>query len=93
MTIWQAYGPNFSDDSRVSAPSYGIFQGEKEDVIDWIDLNNPHFRDHLEGHKHPKAELREIKLKEVSRKSVEKLRSALKQKVDADRVLQEALVS
>ena len=74
----------------VSAPSYGIFQGEKENVIDWIDLNNPHFRDHLESHKHPKAELQEIKLKKVSREGVEKLRSALKQKADADKALEEA---
>lgn len=90
MAIWQAYGPNFSDDSRVGAPNFGIFQGEKEDVIDWVDINNRGFRDHLEGHKHPKAELREIKPKEVSRESVEKLRLALKQKAEAEKVLREA---
>lgn len=87
MKIWQAYGPNYSDDSRVGSPDYGIFQGEKEDVVDWIDTIKPGFRDHLEGREYPGAELKEIKPKEVNREMVERLRLALRQKVEAEESL------
>jgi len=88
MKIWQAYGPNYDD--RAFPPYLGIFQGEKEDVIDWVDANHPGFRENLEGRKFPIAELKEIKPKKITREMVENLCLALKQKAEADEALEQA---
>jgi len=87
--IWQVFGPNTSDDPRVPDPYWGIYQGEYEVIVDWMDANHPGFRDHLEGRKFPKAGIREIIPKVVSRELVEKLVSAKKRKAEAEQALRE----
>jgi len=86
--IWEAFGPNYDDVG--GPPRLGVFQGEKEDVIDWVDTNHPGFRDQLQGRKYPAAELREVTAKSVNRQMVDELRVALKRKQEADEALKRA---
>ena len=86
--IWEAFGPNYSDVG--GPPSLGVFQGEKEDVMDGVDPNHPGFRDQLQGRKHPPTELREVTVKSVNRQMVDELRDALKRKQEADEALNRA---
>lgn len=84
MAIWQAFGPNLSDDSRTQDPDFGIFEGEREDVIDWVDAHNPGFRDHLEGRKFPKARLARLSAKTINREMVNEYNDAVAAKRAAD---------
>ena len=89
VKIWQAYGPNLAVCNQMGAsPYYGVFRGEREDVIDWVDAEHPNFRNHIEGHLTPKAELREITPKEVTKEMTQKLRLVLKQKEETERALE-----
>lgn len=89
--IWQVYGPNHSDDSRVSAPDLGIYEGEREVVIDWVALTACRdIRDHLEGRKHPRAEMREVKPKVVTAAMVDELKAAQKATAAAQERLRRA---
>lgn len=76
VRIWQAFGPNHSDDSRSPDPLIGVYQGEKDTVVDWITLFHPDFREHLEGRKSPEARLVEVQPKVVTREMVTELKSA-----------------
>ncbi len=87
MAIWQAFGPNWSDDSRASDPSLGIFEGERDVVIDWVEAHNPWFRDHLEGRKYPKAQLIELNVNVITREMVDEYNAAVAVKRAADEKL------
>lgn len=82
MPIFAAYGMNYSDDSRAGDPFLGYYSGEREDVIDWICLQNPRFREELA--RQYGAKLRIIEPKVVTRKEIDEARAALDAKRDAD---------
>ena len=90
--LWQAYGPNHSDDSRCTAPNLGIYRGEREVVVDWIDANHSGFRDHFEGRSHPMARLEEILPVEVTVEMVTELREARRESQKAAERMKKALM-
>jgi len=78
--LWRAFGPNHVVDTP--PPEWGEYQGKREDVIDFIEIDHPGFRDHLEGRAFPKAELREIKPTLANSETIARRRAA-KEKEEA----------